>query len=602
MFEVIPFSGTAARTSTALTSSLNPATAGNPLQFMVAVTSSSGFFLTGTVTLSNGSTVLGTATLVCGAATLSFEDSESIGIGTFTLTAQYTPDTAAFAPSSGTLSQTVNEAGVVLTSGDNTLTGNQTVNGTVTATSLSGNGSGLTSVNAASLGGVPYSNFARLDIDNKFVGSQTFNGIMWVNGIVTASSFVGDGSGLSNIKGTPGSQGPSGPGGATGPTGATGQTGPTGSIGPIGPQGPIGLTGVQGATGQGFNFIGPWQPSTAYNKYDVLTNGGQTYEVTTGFTSTGTFDATNLSLTAAQGANGTNGANGADGAAGATGATGAQGPKGDTGATGPMGSIGPSGPQGPIGLTGAKGAAGSLGPAGPMGPAGAQGPAGIQGPMGIPGPLGATGAQGPAGLSINWRNAWSNSTAYVVNDAVSLNGSSYLAIAASTGAQPNNSPASWNLLASIGATGPAGSTGPQGPQGPFGAPGIQGPTGPSGSSGATGASGPSGSQLWNTFVAIFNFPVTVSTFTPGTKIQVTRIQAQLGTAPISCKVNGVLQISDGTPTGTHTLTINAAANDSGPSTINYAAGMPITVAVSIAAQGCKFPPIAANVLVQYKAQ
>ena len=153
-----------------------------------------------------------------------------------------------------------------------------------------------------------------------------------------------------------------------------------------------------------------------------------------------------------------------------------------------------------------------------------------------------------------------------------------------------------------GATGAAGSRGPAGPNGPAGVPGLQGPTGPSGASGATGPPGPSGSQLWSTFVAIFNSPVTVSTFTPGTKIQVTRIQVQLGAAPIGCKVNGVLQISDGTPTGTHTLTINAAANDSGLSTINYAAGTPITEAVSIAAEGCKIPPLAANVLVQYKAQ
>jgi hypothetical protein len=412
-----------------------------------------------------------------------------VGVGTNTITAQYTPDTSVFARSFGTLSQTVNEEGVVLTNGNNTLTGNQTIAGTVNATSFSGDGSGLTRVNAASLGGVSSSNFARLDIGNNFVGSQTFNGIVWVNGIVTASSFVGDGSGLSNIKGTPGPQGPSGPGGAPGPTGATGQTGPTGSIGPIGPQGPIGLTGATGATGQGFNFLGPWQPSTAYNKYDVLTNGGQTYEVNNGFTSASSFDATNMNLMAAQGANG---------------ATGTQGPKGDTGPTGATGSIGPIGPQGPIGLTGATGAAGSRGPAGPNGPAGV--------------------------------------------------------------------------------------------------PGLQGPTGPSGASGATGPPGPSGSQLWSTFVAIFNSPVTVSTFTPGTKIQVTRIQVQLGAAPIGCKVNGVLQISDGTPTGTHTLTINAAANDSGLSTINYAAGTPITEAVSIAAEGCKIPPLAANVLVQYKAQ
>ena len=272
----------------------------------------------------------------------------------------------------------------------------------------------------------------------------------------------------------------------------------------------------------------------------MLTNGGQTYEVTSGFTSTGSFDATNLSLMAAQGANGTNGTNGIDGATGATGATGAI---GATGAQGLQGPIGLTGATGATGVQGPKGDTGTTGPTGSIGPIGPIGPQGLTGMTGVPG---ADGLRGPTGL-----------------------------------------------------TGP---TGAQGPQGPFGFPGIQGPTGPSGASGATGPPGPSGSQLWNTFVAAFNSPVTVSTFTPDTKIQVTRIQVQLIAAPVGCTVNGILRISDGTPTGTHTLTINGAANDSGALTINYAAGMPITEAVSTAAQGCKAPPLAANVLVQYKAQ
>jgi hypothetical protein len=63
--------------------------------------------------------------------------------------------------------------------------GNQTFNGTVTATSFSGNGSALTSLNganvtgavpnatnAAQLGGVAAANYARLDIGNNFTGNQ----------------------------------------------------------------------------------------------------------------------------------------------------------------------------------------------------------------------------------------------------------------------------------------------------------------------------------------------------------------------------------------------------------------------------------------------
>jgi hypothetical protein len=76
------------------------------------------------------------------------------------------------------------------------------------------------------------------------------------------------------------------------------------------------------------------------------------------------------------------------------------------------------------------------------------------------------------GTSINWRGAWSNSTTYAVNDAVSFSGSSYIAIAINTNQQPDISPLSWNLMAMEGATGPAGPTGPTGPQGPPGTPGY----------------------------------------------------------------------------------------------------------------------------------
>ena len=145
VFELVPFTGQAATTTTALTSSLNPATAGDPVTLMAAVTpnSNSRFILSGTVTISNGSIVLSTGPLTCfgGSGTqpttqLMVEDADVLGIGANALTAQFTPDTPAFARSSDTLNQMVNEPGVVLTKGNNTLTGNQTVHGTVNATSL----------------------------------------------------------------------------------------------------------------------------------------------------------------------------------------------------------------------------------------------------------------------------------------------------------------------------------------------------------------------------------------------------------------------------------------------------------------------------------
>src|SRR2546422_11103187 len=76
---------------------------------------------------------------------------------------------------------------------------------------------------------------------------------------------------------------------------------------------------------------------------------------------------------------------------------------------------------------GATGAAGSQGAAGATGATGATGPAGAQGPAG---PTGATGATGATGLS--WRDAWGNTTADAVNDAVQDNGTSYVSIQAGT--------------------------------------------------------------------------------------------------------------------------------------------------------------------------
>ncbi len=90
------------------------------------------------------------------------------------------------------------------------------------------------------------------------------------------------------------------------------------------------------------------------------------------------------------------------------------------------------------------------------------------------------GEQGPPGEAasisgLTWRGSWSASptpTAYVVNDAIQYNGTSYVKIA-------NNNPASgtpdtnsdWEILALEGATGPAGANGTNGANG---APGTNG--------------------------------------------------------------------------------------------------------------------------------
>lgn len=93
---------------------------------------------------------------------------------------------------------------------------------------------------------------------------------------------------------------------------------------------------------------------------------------------------------------------------------------------------------------------------------------GAQGPAGPQGPAGAQGVQGPAGVSgLTARGVYNGATAYVVNDFVTYNGSSYVNILACTGVLPTNT-TNWVLYVAQGPAGPTGSTGPAGVQGPAG--------------------------------------------------------------------------------------------------------------------------------------
>jgi hypothetical protein len=137
--------------------------------------------------------------------------------------------------------------------------------------------------------------------------------------------------------------------------------------------------------------------------------------------------------------------------------------------------------------------------------------------------------------------------------------------------------------------------------------GLQGPIGPTGATGPAGPKGTSaGSQIWNSFVSALTTPYTVATFTPGTAIVVTRIQAQV--SPNGCTAGLVLSLSDGTPSGTRNLSITGLANDTGPMSVNFAAGTPVTLSVTTPA-ACKgngngngngASSSMANVVVQYK--
>jgi hypothetical protein len=296
-------------------------------------------------------------------------------------------------------------------------------------------------------------------------------------------------------QGATGAAGPQGPIGNTGATGATGPQGPqgikgdTGATGATGPQGPIGNTGATGAQGPQGN-IGPQGPQGA-----------------TGLTGA-TGPQGPIGNTGPQGVKGDTGATGASGPqgpignTGATGATGAQGPQGPMGLTGDIGPQGLQGPQGPAGANGtginfrgafdestpyavndvvtyngssylatlansnggtpdvntadwtlmtAAGAAGPTGPSGAQGPAGTTGATGQQGLQGNPG---VQGLPGMNGVGFNFRNAFDPTLAYAINDVVSYNGSSYVAIAATTAPGPNPTPdtnsAVWSLMAQQG--------------------------------------------------------------------------------------------------------------------------------------------------------
>lgn len=72
------------------------------------------------------------------------------------------------------------------------------------------------------------------------------------------------------------------------------------------------------------------------------------------------------------------------------------------------------------------------------------------GATGATGSTGATGATGPEGL--RWLGAYAGGTSYIVDDAVSYNGSSYICKLASTGNLPTNT-TYWDILAQQGASG-----------------------------------------------------------------------------------------------------------------------------------------------------
>ena len=248
-------------------------------------------------------------------------------------------------------------------------------------------------------------------------------------------------------QGVPGIQGPAGP---VGPQGVPGVAGIAGPSGPQGPQGPVGAVGPTGP------FVGgTWSASVDYPAGSVVlySTDGNTYVALQENTNIvpGT-DPTRWRATS--------------------------------------GIAGPTGPLGPQGAQGIQGIPGPQGPQGGVGQQGAQGPQGIQG---IP---------GPTGPPVSFRGLWQSPIVYAVGDAVSENGTSYIALFVNQGIDPAidvaNSGGTWAVLALKGADGETGPVGPQGAQGPqgiqgaTGTQGVQGPQGPIGATGSAGAQGPTG--------------------------------------------------------------------------------------------------------------
>jgi hypothetical protein len=219
-------------------------------------------------------------------------------------------------------------------------------------------------------------------------------------------------AGPSGPTGLTGPVGPVGPAGAQGPPGAAGTAGP---MGPMGPQGSSGATGPAGPSGSpGIVFRGAYLPVTNYDQGDAVSYQGSSYiSIANGNQgNTPGSSPSAWSLLAAEGAAGDTGLPGVPGAAGPQGATGLQ---------------GPIGPQGPAGLQGS------------------------QGPQGVAGPAGAAG--------MNYRGSWNPGINYQANDASSFGGSTYLALAANFGMQPDLYPSVWTVLAAKGNEGPTGPAG-----------------------------------------------------------------------------------------------------------------------------------------------
>jgi hypothetical protein len=91
---------------------------------------------------------------------------------------------------------------------------------------------------------------------------------------------------------------------------------------------------------------------------------------------------------------------------------------------------------------------------------------------------------------------------------------------------------------------------------------------------------------------------TAATFTPEHGVLVTGVEVSAKTAPQSCAVNAVIQVSG---SNLATVTVTSNQSNSGPLNVLMAGGTPIQI-VLVPAQTCSVVPQDLNVTVRYRMQ
>ena len=251
-------------------------------------------------------------------------------------------------------------------------------------------------------------------------GSQGIQGLAGVAGSTGATGAAG-------LQGAAGVAGLVGATGLNGSTGATGLAGSTGVTGTAGLAGTTGATGAQGATGP---FVGgAWSGATTYPAGSVVQLGGAQFLALAA--NTGLNPVTNPNSWAAWSTGGT---------FVATTQIYEPGSVVTSGGVTYLNILAGSFPSSPQSYPGSWVAIGG-GTTGATGAAGSTGATGIAGATGVTGSTGAIGATGAAGAAVG--GTYSAGVAYVAGSVVNYNGTTYLAIAASTNVTPGTNSADW---------------------------------------------------------------------------------------------------------------------------------------------------------------